>query len=86
MAATSQKSFTQQLKKYYSFYTGGFILFVVALAIAEKMGMPNKWIGYCFLVFTILVKIATPILVGTFRAEGAPAPVEDPHPAAAPAA
>jgi cation/acetate symporter len=55
MAATSQKTFTQQLKKYYTFYTGGFVLFVVLLAIAEQMGMPNKWIGYCFLVFTILL-------------------------------
>jgi cation/acetate symporter len=53
--ATSQKSFTQQLKKYYTFYTGGFVTFVVLLAIAEQMGMPNKWIGYCFLVFTILL-------------------------------
>jgi cation/acetate symporter len=53
--AVSQKSFNQQLKKYYSFYTGGFVLFVVLLGIGEKMGMPNKWIGYCFLVFTILL-------------------------------
>ncbi len=53
--ATSQKTFTQQLKKYYTFYTGGFVAFVVLLAIAEQMGMPNKWIGYCFLVFTILL-------------------------------
>ncbi len=53
--ATSQKSFTQQLKKYYTFYTGGFVLFVVLLAIAEQMGMTNKWIGYTFLVFTILL-------------------------------
>ncbi|MGE0358521.1 MAG: sodium:solute symporter family protein [Burkholderiales bacterium] len=53
--ATSQKSFTQQLKKYYTFYTGGFVTFVVALAIAEQMGMPPRWIGYCFLFFTILL-------------------------------
>ncbi|MCW5593558.1 MAG: VC_2705 family sodium/solute symporter, partial [Burkholderiales bacterium] len=53
--AASQKEFTQQLKKYYTFYTGGFIAFVVLLAIGEKLGMPNKWIGYCFLVFTILL-------------------------------
>ena len=52
---SSQREFRQQLKKYYGFYTGGFVLFVVALAIAEKMGMPNKWIGYCFLFFTILL-------------------------------
>ncbi|MDH5264877.1 MAG: cation acetate symporter, partial [Betaproteobacteria bacterium] len=53
--AASQKSFTQQLKKYYTFYTGGFVLFVVLLAIGEKMGMTPKWIGYCFLVFTIFL-------------------------------
>jgi cation/acetate symporter len=53
--AVSQKSFTQQLKKYYTFYTGGFVGFVVLLAIAEQMGMTPKWIGYCFLVFTILL-------------------------------
>jgi len=53
--AGSQKEFTQQLKKYYTFYTGGFVAFVVLLAIGEKLGMPNKWIGYCFLVFTILL-------------------------------
>ena len=53
--AVSQKSFTQQLKKYYTFYTGGFVAFVVLLAIAEKMGVPNKWLGYCFLFFTILL-------------------------------
>jgi len=53
--ATSQKSFTQQLKKYYTFYTGGFVTFVVLLAIAEQMGMSSKWIGYCFLIFTILL-------------------------------
>ncbi len=53
--ATSQKSFTQQLKKYYTFYTGGFVGFVVLLAIAEQMGMSSKWIGYCFLIFTILL-------------------------------
>ena len=53
--ATSQKSFTQQLKKYYTFYTGGFVAFVVLLAIAEQMGMSSKWIGYCFLIFTILL-------------------------------
>ena len=53
MAATSQQTFNQQLKKYYAFYTGGFILFVVLLAIAEQMGLPRKAIGYVFLLATI---------------------------------
>ena len=53
--AFSQKAFTQSLKKYYSVYTGGFIAFVIILAIAEQLGMPNRWIGYAFLLSTILL-------------------------------
>ncbi len=47
------KAFKAQLQKYYSFYTGGFILFLLALAVAEQMGMTRQWIGYCFLFATI---------------------------------
>src|SRR5215212_5225102 len=54
-APLSHKSFKEQLRRYYTWYTGGFVLFVVALGIAEKLGMPNKYIGYCFLFFTILL-------------------------------
>src|SRR5258706_15056551 len=46
-------TFRSPLKKYYPFYTGGFILFLVALAIAEQMGMSRAWIGYWFLFATI---------------------------------
>jgi cation/acetate symporter len=49
----SHRAFNSQLKKYYTFYTGGFILFLVALAIGEQMGMSREWIGYCFLFATI---------------------------------
>ena len=53
----SHKSFNQQLKKYYGVYTGGFIVFLVLLAIAEQMGLSKQWIGYCFLAGTILLTI-----------------------------
>jgi cation/acetate symporter len=49
----SHKTFNQQLKKFYGLYTGGFIAFVVALAIGEQLGMSRQWIGYCFLFATI---------------------------------
>jgi cation/acetate symporter len=49
----SHKAFNQQLKKYYGLYTGGFIAFVIALAIAEQVGMSRQWIGYWFLFATI---------------------------------
>jgi hypothetical protein len=53
MATTTQAQFTQALKKYYSFYTGGFLLFIIVLALAEQMGLPKAWIGYIFLFATI---------------------------------
>ncbi len=49
----SQKAFTSQLKKIYTWYTGGFLVFVVLLAIAEQMGLPRNWIGYVFLLATV---------------------------------
>jgi len=51
--AFSQSGFKQQLKKYYTFYTGGFIAFLLLLAVAEQLGMSRAWIGYCFLFATI---------------------------------
>jgi cation/acetate symporter len=53
VAIATQKTFTQQLTKYYTFYTGGFVLFVILLAIAEQMGLPRLYIGYVFLLATI---------------------------------
>jgi cation/acetate symporter len=53
--AYSQKSFNQSLKKYYGVYTIGFAGFVIVLAIAEQLGLPSRWIGYAFLLSTILL-------------------------------
>jgi cation/acetate symporter len=53
MTTLTQSQFFQQLKKYYTFYTGGFIAFVIVLAILEQMGLPPKWIGFIFLGATI---------------------------------
>ncbi|MSQ70573.1 MAG: cation acetate symporter [Betaproteobacteria bacterium] len=52
-AVTGHKAFNAQLKKYYTWYTGGFLLFLFALAAAEQMGMSREWIGYWFLFATI---------------------------------
>jgi cation/acetate symporter len=51
--AVSQSAFFRQLRKNYTFYTGGFILFLLALAVAEQLGMSRAWIGYWFLFATI---------------------------------
>ncbi|HRK77325.1 MAG TPA: VC_2705 family sodium/solute symporter [Thiobacillus sp.] len=52
---STQSQFFSQLKKYYTFYTGGFISFVIVLAILEQMGLPPNWIGYIFLAATIML-------------------------------
>jgi cation/acetate symporter len=51
--ALTHSAFNSQLKKYYTFYTGGFIAFLIGLAIAEQMGLSRQWIGYIFLAATI---------------------------------
>lgn len=51
--AFSHSTFNTQLKRYYTLYAGGFLAFVIALAIAEQLGMTKQWIGYCFLFATI---------------------------------
>jgi cation/acetate symporter len=55
MTALTQSQFFNQLKKYYTFYTGGFIAFVIVLAVLEQLGLPPKWIGYIFLAATIML-------------------------------
>ncbi len=42
-----------RLQRYYLLYTGGFLAFIGALAVLEQHGMPPRWIGYAFLIFTI---------------------------------
>jgi cation/acetate symporter len=54
-SATTRKGFKQQLNKVYTWYTGGFIAFVVILGILEQMGMPKSWIGLAFLLATVLL-------------------------------
>jgi cation/acetate symporter len=64
----SQKAFFQQLKKYYGFYTIGFIGFLLALAVAEQMGMSRRWIGYWFLFATIALYAGIGIMSRTVDA------------------
>ncbi len=51
----SQSDFKKGLNKVYTWYTGGFVAFVIVLAILEQMGLPKAWIGYLFLAATVLL-------------------------------
>lgn len=52
-AAAENRAFKAQLNKVYGWYTGGFVVFVVVLAILEQMGLPRQWIGFIFLLATV---------------------------------
>ena len=51
--AASKAAFKSGLNKVYTWYTGGFLIFVVALAVLEQMGLSRQWIGLVFLLATI---------------------------------
>ncbi len=51
--AAANKAFKQNLNKVYTWYVGGFVVFVAVLAVLEQMGLPRNWIGYIFLLATI---------------------------------
>ena len=59
------KAFKSQLKKYYTWYTGGFLVFLFALATAEQFGMSRRWIGYWFLFATIALYAGIGIMTRT---------------------
>ena len=51
----TQSEFKLGLNKVYTWYTGGFIAFVLVIAVLEQMGMTRAWIGYSFLAATVLL-------------------------------
>ncbi|MGV3495107.1 MAG: VC_2705 family sodium/solute symporter [Ramlibacter sp.] len=53
VSGASNAAFKKQLNKVYTFYTGGFIVFVAVLAVLEQMGLNREWIGFIFLLATI---------------------------------
>ena len=52
-SAASKAAFKKNLNKVYTWYTGGFLFFLVILAILEQLGMSRQWIGMSFLLATV---------------------------------
>jgi cation/acetate symporter len=61
-------NFIDNLPKVYGIYTGGFIAFIILMAIGEQMGMSAKAIGICFVGFTIFIYAAIGWLSRTAQA------------------
>ncbi|MFC3110252.1 sodium:solute symporter family protein [Undibacterium arcticum] len=65
MRKTASGVFFGELKRYYLWYTGGFILFLLALSILEKEGVPRIWIGYLFMFATSVLYASIGLLSRT---------------------
>ncbi len=63
--AEKKEGFINNLGKIYSIYTGVFIAVVIVLAILEQLGVPDKIIGYAFVVVTVGVYALIGILSRT---------------------
>ncbi len=62
---TSADAFYKQLGRMYGTYTGGFLAFIVLLALLEQIGVPNKILGYLFVGFTIVVYAVIGVMTRT---------------------
>jgi cation/acetate symporter len=58
-------AFYKQLGRMYGTYTGGFIAFIILLAILEQVGVPNRILGYLFVGFTIVVYAVIGVMTRT---------------------
>jgi cation/acetate symporter len=54
-SAAERQTFVKSLGRLYGLYTGGFIGFIVLLAVMEQVGVPNRVLGYLFVFFTLAV-------------------------------
>ena len=54
-SAASTSDFIKNLGRMYGMYTGGFLAFIILLAVLEQVGVPNKYLGYLFVFFTLAV-------------------------------
>ncbi|MCW5633781.1 MAG: cation acetate symporter [Rubrivivax sp.] len=52
-SAADRAAFKKQLNKVYGWYAGGFLVFVILVAIAEQMGLGRAAIGIVFLLATV---------------------------------
>ncbi len=65
----AHKAFRSQLNKVYGWYTGGFFVFVIGLAIAEQMGLSRSAIGLVFLLATVALYAGIGIMSRTNDAD-----------------
>ncbi len=65
--SSGTSDFVNNLGRIYGIYTGGFIAFVILLAILEQVGVPNQIIGYLFVFFTLAIYAFIGVLTRTMQ-------------------
>ncbi len=53
--SAERSDFIRNLGRMYGIYTGGFLAFIILIALLEQVGVPNKVLGYLFVFFTLAV-------------------------------
>jgi cation/acetate symporter len=66
-APSGGRDFVSGLGRIYGLYTGGFIAFIILMAILSGLGVPNRVIGYLFMGFTIVIYAVIGILSRTMH-------------------
>ena len=51
-------NFIDNLPKIYGMYTGGFVVFIILMAILEQLGLGADTIGILFVIFTVCIYAA----------------------------
>ena len=62
-------NFIDNLPKIYGLYTGGFIVFILLMAVLEQMGLSAEIIGIVFVAFTVLIYAAIGWLSRTMQVD-----------------
>ena len=63
--SAASSDFIKNLGRMYGTYTGGFLAFIILLAILEQVGVPNKVLGYLFVFFTLAVYAVIGVMTRT---------------------
>jgi cation/acetate symporter len=64
-SSADNNDFINNLGRIYGTYTGGFIAFILLLALLEYVGVPNKILGYLFVFFTLAVYAVIGVMTRT---------------------
>ncbi len=65
ITSDGSSAFKAQLNRVYGWYTGGLVVFILALAALEQMGLPRRGIGFIFLISTVGLYAAIGIISRT---------------------